>query len=78
MMSESELHCEKHPGRRISTCFGIRIDLIDDQTNAVGSIRVNEQLDSKMMSKSDLQCEKHPKPRISTCFGIRIDLIDEE
>jgi hypothetical protein len=31
MMSESELQFEKHPEPRILTCFGIRIDLIDEE-----------------------------------------------
>jgi hypothetical protein len=31
MISESEMQFEKHLDPRISTCFGIRIDLIDEE-----------------------------------------------
>jgi hypothetical protein len=78
MISESDLQFKKHLDPRISTCFGIRIDVIDELENASDSIRVNEQSDSKMISESDLQYEKQSDPRISTCLGIRIDVIDEE
>jgi hypothetical protein len=31
MISESDLQFEKHSDPRISTCFGIEIDLIDEK-----------------------------------------------
>jgi hypothetical protein len=73
VIDESDLQCEKHLDRRISTFRGIMIDLHDDDENAENSIRVNREFDSNVIDKSDLQNEKHFGPRISTFFGIRID-----
>jgi hypothetical protein len=52
---------------------GINMDRSDECENAIDSIRVKCEFDSKMTDKSDSQFEKHRDPRISTFRGIKID-----
>jgi hypothetical protein len=53
VIDESEKQDEKHFDPRISTLFGIMIDLSDDPENASDSIRVNCEFDSNVIDESD-------------------------
>jgi hypothetical protein len=46
---------------------------MDDDENALDSIRFNREFDSNEIDESDLQSAKHDDPRISTLHGISID-----
>jgi hypothetical protein len=73
VIDESDWQYEKHEESRISTFWGIMIDLSDDDENADDSIRVNREFDSNEIDESDQQYEKHEEQRISTFRGIVID-----
>jgi hypothetical protein len=68
---------ENKLGLRISTLFGIKIDLSDDSKNAHDSTRVNREGDSNEIDESECQPLKYCDPRISTLLGINIDSSDE-
>jgi hypothetical protein len=46
---------------------------MDENENAMDSIRVNREFDSNEIDESDRQKKKHDEPRISTPRGITID-----
>jgi hypothetical protein len=52
VIDESDLQNEKQFDPRISTLFGIKIDLSDDPENASNSIRVKREFDSKTIHSS--------------------------
>jgi hypothetical protein len=45
---------------------------MDEDENALDSIRVNREFDSNEIDESDSQSEKHDEPRISISHGISI------
>jgi hypothetical protein len=52
-IDESDLQYEKQFDPRISTLFGIKIDLSDEVENASDSIRVKCEFDSNLIDESD-------------------------
>jgi hypothetical protein len=54
VIDESDLQFEKHFDSRISTFLGIKIDLSDENENAVDSIRVNREFNSKTTNFNEL------------------------
>jgi predicted nucleic acid-binding Zn-ribbon protein len=71
------MHDPKQDRPRISTLYGITIDLSDEDANASDSIRIKRDGDSNEIDERDLQDEKQDDSRSSTLHGITIDLSDE-
>jgi C4-type Zn-finger protein len=78
MIVERDLQPAKQSDPRVSTVFGISIEVREVLENALDSIRCSNEPDSKVIFESDWQSEKHPAPRNTTFLGIIIDVTGEE